>query len=253
LALKGYFVFKRGMKGVYQHCAEKHLHRYLAEFDFHYNHRVGLGYTDIDRTKPQSRAWKASVSYIDLLTSPVFKFQAARFLGGGNVLSGSLSFLFRLRCAGTPFGVLLLSGFGSVFTAARNASKKRRCASDSPYSSDGLFPISGARLETWRQSKLLLKRQTYAHAITASASNLVRHQTSRPRKQHLPTPLQDSTTCQMPLSFTPMAQSDDLILSGTAFIAQQQSMRPEQKGDWEKSISLPMDWGARSSCPRQVA
>ncbi len=43
-------IFKRGMKGVYQHCAEKHLHRYLAEFDFRYNHRVGLGHSDIDRT-----------------------------------------------------------------------------------------------------------------------------------------------------------------------------------------------------------
>ncbi len=33
--VEGYFsVFKRGMKGTYQHCAEKHLHRYLAEFDF---------------------------------------------------------------------------------------------------------------------------------------------------------------------------------------------------------------------------
>ena len=42
--------FKRGMKGVYQHCKEKHLHRYLAEFDFRYNHRIGLGYSDIDRT-----------------------------------------------------------------------------------------------------------------------------------------------------------------------------------------------------------
>jgi hypothetical protein len=43
-------IFKRGMKGIYQHCKEKHLHRYLAEFDFRYNHRVGLGYSDIDRT-----------------------------------------------------------------------------------------------------------------------------------------------------------------------------------------------------------
>jgi len=43
-------IFKRGMKGVYQHCGEKHLHRYLAEFDFRYNHRVGLGCSDIDRT-----------------------------------------------------------------------------------------------------------------------------------------------------------------------------------------------------------
>ncbi|WP_370151870.1 IS1595 family transposase [Ferrovibrio sp.] len=38
--IEGYFsIFKRGMKGVYQHCGEKHLHRYLAEFDFRYNAR----------------------------------------------------------------------------------------------------------------------------------------------------------------------------------------------------------------------
>ena len=42
--------FKRGMGGTYQHCGEAHLHRYLAEFDFRYNHRVKLGYSDIDRT-----------------------------------------------------------------------------------------------------------------------------------------------------------------------------------------------------------
>jgi hypothetical protein len=36
-------IFKRGMKGVYQHCAEKHLHRYLSEFEFRYNHREGNG------------------------------------------------------------------------------------------------------------------------------------------------------------------------------------------------------------------
>jgi len=39
-------VFKRGMRGTYQHCAEKHLHRYLAEFDFRYNNRVALGVND---------------------------------------------------------------------------------------------------------------------------------------------------------------------------------------------------------------
>jgi len=34
---EGYFsIFKRGMRGVYQHCKEKHLHRYLAEFDHRY-------------------------------------------------------------------------------------------------------------------------------------------------------------------------------------------------------------------------
>jgi hypothetical protein len=38
--IEGYFsIFKRGMKGIYQHCGEAHLHRYLAEFDFRYNHR----------------------------------------------------------------------------------------------------------------------------------------------------------------------------------------------------------------------
>lgn len=48
--VEGYFsILKRGMKGVYQHCAEKHLHRYLAEFDFRYNHRVKLGIDDGER------------------------------------------------------------------------------------------------------------------------------------------------------------------------------------------------------------
>ena len=48
---EGFFsIFKRGMRGVYQHCKEKHLHRYLAEFDFRYNMRASLGYNDTDRT-----------------------------------------------------------------------------------------------------------------------------------------------------------------------------------------------------------
>ena len=37
------------MKGIYQHCREKHLHRYLAEYDLRYNHRAKLGYNDGDR------------------------------------------------------------------------------------------------------------------------------------------------------------------------------------------------------------
>ena len=45
-----YSVFKRGMKGVYQHCSERHLHRYVAEFDFRYNNRVKLGVDDAERT-----------------------------------------------------------------------------------------------------------------------------------------------------------------------------------------------------------
>jgi transposase-like protein len=44
-----YSIFKRGMKGVYQHCKEKHLHRYLAEFDFRYSNRSALGVEDQER------------------------------------------------------------------------------------------------------------------------------------------------------------------------------------------------------------
>jgi transposase-like protein len=45
--IEGYFsIFKRGMKGVYQHCAEHHLHRYLAEFDFRYSNRSAMGIED---------------------------------------------------------------------------------------------------------------------------------------------------------------------------------------------------------------
>lgn len=49
-SVETYFsVFKRGMRGTYQHCKEKHLHRYLAEFDFRFNHRTALGFTDGER------------------------------------------------------------------------------------------------------------------------------------------------------------------------------------------------------------
>ena len=50
--VESYFsVFKRGMRGTYQHCAEKHLHRYLAEFDFRYNNRAALGVNDYERAE----------------------------------------------------------------------------------------------------------------------------------------------------------------------------------------------------------
>lgn len=49
--VEGYFsIFKRGMRGTYQHCGEKHLHRYLAEFDFRYSNRIALGVNDEART-----------------------------------------------------------------------------------------------------------------------------------------------------------------------------------------------------------
>lgn len=49
--VEGYYsIFERGMKGIYQHCAEKHLHRYLSEFDFRYSNRVALGVDDVARS-----------------------------------------------------------------------------------------------------------------------------------------------------------------------------------------------------------
>ncbi|MDO1559845.1 IS1595 family transposase [Brevundimonas sp. 2R-24] len=48
--IEGYFsIFKRGMKGIYQHCAKKHLHRYMAEFDFRYSNRSATGCEDVER------------------------------------------------------------------------------------------------------------------------------------------------------------------------------------------------------------
>jgi transposase-like protein len=50
--VEGYYsIFKRGMRGIYQHCGEKHLHRYLAEFDFRYSNRVRLGVDETERTR----------------------------------------------------------------------------------------------------------------------------------------------------------------------------------------------------------
>ena len=53
-----YSIFKRGMKGVYQHCSEKHLHRYLAEFDFRYSNRASTGVND------EVRSWKALGGFV---------------------------------------------------------------------------------------------------------------------------------------------------------------------------------------------
>jgi transposase-like protein len=58
-SVEGYFsVFKRGMKGVYQHCGEQHLHRYLNEFDFRHSNRAALGVDDAERTTRAIRGVK---------------------------------------------------------------------------------------------------------------------------------------------------------------------------------------------------
>ena len=48
--VESYFsTFKRGMRGIYQHCSADHLHRYVAEFHFRYSNRMALGVDDQER------------------------------------------------------------------------------------------------------------------------------------------------------------------------------------------------------------
>ena len=50
--IEGFFsIFKRGVVGTYHHISATHLHRYLAEFDFRYSHRVKLGFDDTERAR----------------------------------------------------------------------------------------------------------------------------------------------------------------------------------------------------------
>ncbi len=68
--VEGYFsIFKRGMMGIYQHCSERHLHRYLAEFDFRYSNRIKLGVDDVERTE---RAIKGIVGKRLTYRTPAF-------------------------------------------------------------------------------------------------------------------------------------------------------------------------------------
>ena len=65
--IEGYFsIFKRGMKGVYQHCAKKHLHRYTAEFEFRYSNRIANGLDDQGRAEAALRSVKGKrLLYMD--------------------------------------------------------------------------------------------------------------------------------------------------------------------------------------------
>lgn len=48
--VENYFsILKRGITGTYHHVSQQHLKRYLAEFDFRYNERSGLGVSDAER------------------------------------------------------------------------------------------------------------------------------------------------------------------------------------------------------------
>lgn len=69
--LEGFFsIFKRGLVGTYQHIDKKHLHRYLAEFDFRQNNRVKLGIDDIERADIALRSVKGKRLTYETTHSP---------------------------------------------------------------------------------------------------------------------------------------------------------------------------------------
>jgi hypothetical protein len=54
----------RGTKGIYQHCGEAHLHRYLAEFDVRYNRRIALGWTDAMRGEDANQGRQGQAPHV---------------------------------------------------------------------------------------------------------------------------------------------------------------------------------------------
>ena len=72
---EGFFsIFKRGMKGIYQHCKKEHLHRYLAEFDFRYNNRCSRpktkkrparqGFNDVAKSRSTAQRCSRKASHL---------------------------------------------------------------------------------------------------------------------------------------------------------------------------------------------
>jgi hypothetical protein len=73
--VEGFFlIFKRRMRGAYQHCGEKYLHRYLAEFEFRCNSRVALGINDVGRSCVEGhRRQETDLSNASSLRGPMGK------------------------------------------------------------------------------------------------------------------------------------------------------------------------------------
>ena len=85
-ACENYFsILKRGINGVYQHVSPTHLKRYVGEFDFRYNNRIGLGIDDMARTEKCAKARSANGSRIkELVSSPRPKRPSGSTWRGGD-------------------------------------------------------------------------------------------------------------------------------------------------------------------------
>ena len=94
------------MRGVYQHCDERHLHRYLAEFDYRHNNRVALGVDDKERAERLLRGVKGrrltykqgTQRWVDYATR-VFIF-LLRLINLDRVVAGGDQILLRCRAIG---------------------------------------------------------------------------------------------------------------------------------------------------------
>src|SRR5690242_8870705 len=81
IRFEGYFlILKRGITGTYHHVSQKHLNRYLAEFDFRYNNPSKLGIEDGERAMRALMGIEGSVSLTGRLTKLDFGAEAKWFL-----------------------------------------------------------------------------------------------------------------------------------------------------------------------------
>lgn len=116
--VEGYFsVLKRGMRGTHQHCKERHLHRYLSEFEFRYNKRAALGVSDQEWATKALEGIKGKRLKKPLSTSPASV--------GGLSPKGSARAFFELSCATTktltmPKTLIVISFFFRLFPCTTN-------------------------------------------------------------------------------------------------------------------------------------
>jgi len=127
-----------------QHCKEKHLHRYLAEFDFRYNTRAALGFNDADRCLLAVRGAEGKRSRIIQLTKVDLRFQAARFLRWRRKRRE----IFAERAVSVRFGISSMT-FGDPMTHHEGL---QTCGLDRPCSRGKPFDSASDRSHSLRRS-----------------------------------------------------------------------------------------------------
>ena len=121
-------LLKRGVYGNYFHVSEAHLHRYLAEADFRYNHREKLGYDDTERAAELLRGTKGKRLSIGDLTKPrTLKQKARAFLRWRESRSFRVGFLCRAPGGGAAAGVSSAAGARAHRAAGRRRFPVRSC------------------------------------------------------------------------------------------------------------------------------